>query len=211
MKKIVYLYVFDTMADWEPGYVMAELHSGRFFKDNSLRFEVKTVSLTRDPITTMGGLKILPDLTISSVTTRDAALLLLPGGDTWLEALHDPVFPRVSEFLQGGIPVAAICGATMGLAAHGFLDNRRHTSNDLDYLKVICPAYKGGSFYLRQPVVSDGNLITASGTAALEFARAILSRLEVFSPETLEAWYKLHQTHESAYFGQLMASLPPAE
>ena len=26
MKKIAYFYVFDTMVDWEPGYVIAELH-----------------------------------------------------------------------------------------------------------------------------------------------------------------------------------------
>lgn len=28
----VYLYVFDTMADWEIGYLMAELNTGRYFK-----------------------------------------------------------------------------------------------------------------------------------------------------------------------------------
>ncbi len=210
MKKIAYLYGFDTMADWEPGYALAELNSGRFFKDNSLKFEVRTVSLTRDPITTMGGLKLLPDLTVDSLNTHDAGLLLLPGGDTWLEAFHEPVFAMVNEFLQGNIIVAAICGATMGLAAHGFLDNRRHTSNDLDYLKAICPSYRGELFYSQEPVTIDGRLITASGVASLEFARAILSRLEVFSPDTLEAWYKLHQTQETAYWGQLMASLPPA-
>ena len=28
----VYVYVMDTLADWELGHVTAELHSGRFFK-----------------------------------------------------------------------------------------------------------------------------------------------------------------------------------
>ena len=92
MRRIAYLYVFDTMADWEPGYVISELHSGRFFKDNSFKFGVKTVSLSMSPVTTMGGLRILPDLAIDSLNTREAGLLLLPGGDTWLEPLHDPVF-----------------------------------------------------------------------------------------------------------------------
>jgi len=32
MRKIAYLYIFDTLADWEPGYVIAELHSGRYFQ-----------------------------------------------------------------------------------------------------------------------------------------------------------------------------------
>ncbi len=208
MSKIAYLYVFDTMADWEPSFVIAELHSGRYFKDKTLKYDVKTVSLTHEPITTMGGVKILPDLTIQQLMAHEAGVLILPGGDTWLEPLHAPIFDCVSEFLHAHIPVAAICGATFGLAAHGFLNNRQHTSNDRDYLKAICPAYVGESFYLHQPAVFDGDLITASGVAPLDFAYTILDKLEVFLPATLEAWYKLYQTHEARYFFALMASLP---
>jgi len=29
----IYLYVFDTMADWEIGYVTAELNSGRYYRN----------------------------------------------------------------------------------------------------------------------------------------------------------------------------------
>ena len=28
----IYVYVLDTLADWELGYVTAELNSGRFFR-----------------------------------------------------------------------------------------------------------------------------------------------------------------------------------
>lgn len=211
MKKFAYLYVCDTMADWEPGYVISELHSGRYFKEKTLKYEVKTVGLTTNPITTMGGVKILPDLTIQKLTTHGAGLLILPGGDTWLEPLHTPVFPKVREFLAGHIPVAAICGATLGLAANGFLDDHKHTSNDLEYMKALCPTYSGESFYQHQPAVVDGDLVTASGVAALDFAYAILKKLEVFLPATLDAWYKLYQTHDAAYFFALMNSLPRAE
>ena len=207
MRKIAYLYVFDTMADWEPSYVIAELHSGRYFKDKTLKYEVKTVSITQEPITTMGGVKILPDLTIDDLMPPEAGILVLPGGDTWLEPLHTPIFNSVSKFLHAHIPVAAICGATVGLAAHGFLNNCQHTSNDRDYLKAICPTY-GGESLSPQPAVIDGDLITASGVAPLDFAYTILNKLGVFLPATLEAWYKLYQTHEATYFFALMASLP---
>jgi len=30
--KTVYIYLQDSLADWEAGYVIAELHSGRFFQ-----------------------------------------------------------------------------------------------------------------------------------------------------------------------------------
>ncbi len=208
MRKIAYLYVCDTMADWEPSYVVSELHSGRYFKDKTLKYDVKTVSVTQEPITTMSGLKILPDLTVHQLMTHEAGVLILPGGDTWLEPLHTPIFNTVREFLHAHIPVAAICGATVGLAAHDFLNNRQHTSNDREYLKAICPTYGGESFYLQQPAVIDGDLITASGVAPLDFAYAILNKLEVFFPATLDAWYKLYQTHDATYFFALMASLP---
>ncbi|GAK54924.1 putative intracellular protease, ThiJ/PfpI family [Candidatus Vecturithrix granuli] len=211
MRKIAYLYVSDTMADWEPGYIISELHSGRYFREKTLKYEVKTVSLTMDPITTMGGVKILPDIMIHDLMISEAGILILPGGDTWLEPLHDSVFLKVKEFLDNHIPVAAICGATLGLAANGFLDYCKHTSNDLEYVKAICPTYRGEAFYQQQPVVVDGDLITASGVAALDFAYAVLKKLDVFLPATLEAWYNLYQTHDPTYFFALMNSLPRIE
>lgn len=30
--KYAYVYVLDSMADWELGYVIAELNSGQYFK-----------------------------------------------------------------------------------------------------------------------------------------------------------------------------------
>ncbi|HOO63271.1 MAG TPA: type 1 glutamine amidotransferase family protein [Synergistaceae bacterium] len=207
MKKIAYLYVCDTMADWETGYITAELHSGRYFRKGAPSYEVKTVGLSSALVTTMGGIKIFPDLSVAEMAETHAGILILPGGDLWLESFHDPLFDRVKAFLDARIPVAAICGATMGLAARGFLDACGHTSNDLGYLKAVCPAYRGESFYLFQPVVTGGNLITASGIAPLDFARGVLEKLDVFSPATLEAWYKLYQTGESAYFFRLMESM----
>ncbi len=32
--KKVYLYIFDTMSDWEVGYLIAELNSGGILKKN---------------------------------------------------------------------------------------------------------------------------------------------------------------------------------
>jgi len=208
MKKNVFFYVFDSMSDWEPGYALAELHSGRFFKPGVPGYIVRTVSQSREPVLTMGGVRILPDMVPAEIKAdSEAGILLLPGGETWLEPLHDPIFGQVAKFLAEGIPVAAICGATLGLADHGFLDHRRHTSNDPDYLKAACPAYRGEACYQHRPAVADRDLITASGTAPLEFAREILARLEVFTPETLAAWYGLHRTHEKKYFAALESSL----
>lgn len=208
-QKTVYLYAPDTLADWEPGFALAELNSGRFFRRGAPALTVKTCALTREPVTTMGGLRILPDLAVDEVSVEDAALLLLPGADTWLEPLHAPVLAKAGEFLAARVPVAAICGATLALAQAGLLDHRPHTSNDLDFLQQVCPAYRGAGLYQARPAVDGGDLITASGAAPLEFARLILQRLGVFSEKTLEAWYDLHLHKQPQHFFALMQSLAP--
>ena len=57
----VYVYVLDTLADWEIGHVTAELHSRRFFKKDAPQVIVKTVGISKEPVKTMGGLTVTPD------------------------------------------------------------------------------------------------------------------------------------------------------
>ena len=49
----IYVYVLDTLADWELGHVTSELNSGRFFKQGAQRMSLKTVSYSKEPIITM--------------------------------------------------------------------------------------------------------------------------------------------------------------
>jgi putative intracellular protease/amidase len=207
MVKIAYLYLLDTMADWEPGFLIAELNTARAFKKDAEKYTVKTVGITKEPVVTMGGIRIVPDISLEELAIDDAGVLILPGGDTWLEPIHDPIISKVKEFLDAGVLVAAICGATMGLANAGILDSRAHTSNDLEFLKAVCPNYTGEKFYRNEPSVIDDNVITATGVAPLEFTREVLRALDVLSVETLEAWYNLYTTHEAQYYYALMESL----
>ncbi len=207
MQEKVYLYVFDTMSDWETGYLIAELNSGRYFKNGLAPLEVITIGIDNNPVTTMGGLKILPSISIDECMLKSKDILILPGGNTWTETIHEPILKKTSDALQKNNIVAAICGATVGLAKMGLLDSRRHTSNDLEYLKMIVPHYRGEKYYEMQPAVTDSNLITASGTAPLEFAKHVLKVLDVFAPATLQSWFNLYQTHESKYFFELMNSI----
>ncbi|WP_019913567.1 type 1 glutamine amidotransferase family protein [Paenibacillus sp. HW567] len=204
MNNTVYLYVFDTMADWEIGYLTAELNSGRYYKKGLAPSKIVTIGIEKTPVTTMGGLKILPDLKLDECSMESADALILPGGDTWMETIHEPIINTAKQCIQENIVVAAICGATIGLAQRGLLDSRRHTSNDLGYLKMVCSGYKGEQYYINEPAVTDGQLITASGIAPLEFAAHVLKALDVFTPKTLEAWYKLYETRKSEYFYKLM-------
>lgn len=207
MRDTVYLYVIDTMADWEVGYLTAELNSGRYFKKGISPLKVVTVGIEKKPVTTMGGLKILPDIQWEECSFENTAALILPGGDTWMDKIHEPIINMAEKCINDNIVVAAICGATIGLAGNGLLDAIGHTSNDLGFIKMVCPNYKGERYYKNEPAVADGKLITASGAASLEFSVQVLKALDVFSSRTLDAWYKLNKTNEPEYFYDLMDSI----
>ncbi|MCC3649054.1 MULTISPECIES: type 1 glutamine amidotransferase family protein [Cytobacillus] len=205
--KKVFLYVFNSMSDWEYGYLIAELNSGRYFKKDLAPLKVITVGANKEMIITMGGLSIKPDISLDECTLESKDLLILPGGTTWSEEINQPILERIGQALKLGTVVAAICGATEALANMGYLDTRKHTSNNLEYTKMVCPNYKGEKFYEVGSAVTDANLVTASGIAPLEFAKEVLKKLDVLAPDTLHAWYNLNKTHKSEYYFQLMNSI----
>lgn len=197
----VYLFVFDGLADWEIGYAVAGINNPQF-QLNPGRYRVRTVSLQGTSALTVGGIRIEPDLALASVSPKDGAMLILPGGAAWDLGQYMEAVALARTFLIAGVPVAAICGATAALARGGLLDRHRHTSNAHEYLAAT--GYRGASFYEESPAVTDDNLITAPGTAPLEFAQHIFQRLNLYSPEVLDAWYGLFKTGKPEYFGALM-------
>jgi putative intracellular protease/amidase len=198
----VHVAVFDTWADWEVGYATAHITRPSWQCEPG-RFEIVTVGLTADPITTMGGLRIVPDVTLDSVRPDDSAMLILAGGDTWAEDAMAPFRSAARRFLEADVPVAAICGATFGLALEGLLDGRAHTSNAAEYLAMS--GYAGSPLFRAEPVVVDGNLITGSGVAPVHFAKAIFDVLGSYEPSVAESWFKLYGNRDPAGFYELMA------
>lgn len=88
------------------------------------------------------------------------------------------------------------------IGSQGLLDDKRHTSNAPDYLQAN--NYQGAALYVNEPAVTDGRLITAAGTAPLDFAYHIFKKLGLYPAETLEAWYGLFKTGDPTYFFKLL-------
>ncbi len=204
----IYVYVLDTLADWELGYVISELNSGRFFKKGAQHVSLKTVSYSKEPIHTMGGMTVVPDCSIDDLVAGETSVLLLPGADTWNDPRHGAILEKASEFLASGATVCAICGATAALANFGLLDQRAHTSNGPGFLEMVSPGYQGQGFYIDEPSVADNNLITASSTGGLLWAKQIIEHLGVFQSNTLEAWYEYFRTGAPEHFFAMMQTLP---
>jgi putative intracellular protease/amidase len=182
--RTVHVAVYDTMADWEVGHAVAHINNGAWQRrPGSVR--VATLAAGPEPVTTAGGVRILPDATLAEVDPTRGAMLILPGADTWLAGGNGEFVEAARACLAAGVPVAAICGATGGLAAAGLLDDRRHTSNALAFLEAM--GYGGSARYVDEPAVTDGDLVTASGIAPVAFAREIFARLDLYEPEVLDA------------------------
>ena len=175
MTKNVYLYVLDTLSDWEIAYITTHLNSPQYFKKNAPVIKLIIVSDSAKPVTTMGGMKIRSDVSVEQLQVLSSEksenqddMLILPGGNTWFSPERKAILDVAALWITSGKTVAAICGATMALASAGLLNNIKHTSNDKEFLKQMCPAYNGENLYQTVPVVSDKNVITASGTAPVQ-------------------------------------------
>lgn len=205
----LYLYVLNTLADWEIGYLTAEVYSGRYFSNHDTECHLIMVGKDRNRITTMGGMGIMPDIAIDEMRFDKADMLVLPGSNMWMSSANDGILEEAKKRIENDMPVAAICGATVGLARMGQLNHKKHTSNDLGFLKYVAKEYSGESLYVNQPAVNDRNLITASGQSALAFTYEIIKALGLFKPDTLEAWRNLNLTNEARYFYDMIKSLEP--
>lgn len=186
MPEEILLFIFDGFADWEPAFTCAEINF------SNTGYVVKTVAFDKEAKTSMAGIHVIPDYSVNEVPSV-FALLLLPGGYPWMEHKNDAVLPLVNYAVQNKIPVASICNACNFMADNGFLDNIRHTGNTLEFMKEQAPNYKGEKLFCRQQAVCDNNIITANGSAALEFACEIFKLLKIKTKQEIIEWYTVNK------------------
>ena len=134
--------MYDTYADWETGHTTAYLTQDGY--------TVRTVGPTTDPVTTIGR-RPHPARSARSANCAPRTARCSSSPARTCGTRGDDLAPfaaKAREFLDAGVPVAAICGATAGLAREGLLDDRAHTSAGSFYLAAT--GYKGGERYARR-------------------------------------------------------------
>lgn len=180
--KEVLLVLTDRWADWEASFAIAQVNSVP-------EYVVRTIAVDRSSKTSIGGIRAGIDYAVAEYHITDAlAMVILPGGFSWKESRHDEIAGFIRKAESMNIPIAAICGATIFLGKHGFLDHRKHTGDDLD-LFLSEQGYKGREFYVPAQMVTDKGFITANETASVEFAREIFRMLRIDSDDEIEKWY----------------------
>lgn len=188
MKDTILFVILPQYADWEAAYI-----SSAITMLGQGRYNIKTVSTSRDPVQSIGGFKVIPDYDIHSVPEDHRALILI-GGMTWRDENAQQVKTLVRDCHQKGRLLAGICDAAAFLGTAGVLNDVIHTSNDLNDLKQWAgSAYTGGAKHIPKQAVRDKNIITANGTAPMEFAKEILLGLDIADKETIMDWYNFHR------------------
>ena len=190
--EILYILLPD-FAEHEVVYLAEAAASDEYALKEYPKYVNKFVAPTMEPVKSIGGFRVLPDYSFDTMP-EDYAALVLVGGFGWGTPIADKVVLLVKHAIEKGKIVGAICNAASFMAKHGFLNNIKHTGNGIEQLKIWGEAnYTNPSGYVNAQAVSDANIVTANGSATLEFAKELLLLLENDTPERIEMYYQFNK------------------
>lgn len=197
--EILYVLLPDYAAH-EMVYLAQAIASDEFALKAAPKYVNKIVAPAMEPVRAIGGYNVVPDYTPDTVPDDFAAVVLI-GGFGWSTPAAESVVPLVRRAIGCGKPVGAICNAASFMARHGFLNAVRHTGNGLAQLREWGgESYTNPGGYVHAQAVSDGGIVTANGSAALEFARELLLLLDNDTPERIEMYYQFNKQGFCALF-----------
>ena len=197
--KILYI-LLPNYAAHEVVYLSQAIASDEYALKENPRYVNKAVAPTMEPVKSIGGFRTLPDYSFDTMPDDYAALVLI-GGFGWTTPIAEQVVPIVRKAVEKGKIVGAICNGVSFMAKCGLLNKVKHTGNGLDQLKLWGgDNYTNPDGYIHAQAVSDGNIVTANGSATLEFAKELLSLLENDTPERTEMYYQFNKQGFCALF-----------
>ena len=190
--EILYILLPDYAAH-EAVYLSQAIASDEFALKQNPKYINKTVAPTFEPIKSIGGFTTLPDYSFETMPGDYAALVLI-GGFGWSTPVAEQIVPIIRQAIEKGKIIGAICNGASFMAKHGFLNSVKHTGNGPEQLKLWGgDNYTNPDGYIHAQAIKDKNIVTANGSAALEFAKELLLLLENDSPERVEMYYQLNK------------------
>lgn len=190
--EILYILLPDY-ATHEIVYLSQAIASDEYALKETPKYVNKVVAPTMEPVKSISGFRTLPDYSFETMPDDYAALVLI-GGFGWTTPVAEQVEPIVRQAIEKGKIVGAICNGTSFMAKCGFLNTVKHTGNGLKQLKIWGgDNYINPEGYAHAQAVSDKNIVTANGSATLEFAKELLLLLENDTPERIEMYYQFNK------------------
>ncbi len=143
--------------------------------DDSAPFDTFTVARTRDAVTAIGGLTVVPHYGWSDAPPID--ILVVPGGFGTRALLHDDaMLSWIRETAGRARQVASVCTGALLLAKIGLLQGRRATTHwaALDLLAAIDPTIH---VQRTRRVVHDGIFTSTGVSAGIDMSFAVVEQL----------------------------------
>lgn len=191
MKNEVLYILLDDYADHESVFLAGAISNDAVAKRQHPKYINKVVAPSLEPVTSYSGFRIMPDYSFDTMPDDYATLVLISGYGWMNEEIDSNIVPIVKSAIDKGIIVGAICNAASFIARCGFLNEVKHTGNGLDQLKLWSGEhYTNEQGYVDAQAVSDNRIVTANGSASLEFAKEMLLLLENDLAEAIEMWYQ---------------------
>lgn len=158
-----------------PGMTVMDLIGPQSMFGSLMGGKVYLVAKTLDPVTSDGGVSILPTATFETCP-RELTVLFTPGGsDGTLAAATDPAtLAFMADRGSRAKYVTSVCSGSLILGAAGLLKGYKATS----HWSVRHVLERFGAIPTDARVVHDRNRITGAGvTAGLDFGLAMLGKL----------------------------------
>ncbi|WP_032122109.1 DJ-1/PfpI family protein [Clostridium amazonitimonense] len=181
----VCIFYYDGFCEFEIVLAAAEFSSQN----------VITVALENKIYISEEKQKFVPDKTIEELNPDEVDLFIIPGGKPGYLYENSILKNFIKDMNKNKKIIAGICGGTKLLAAYGILDNKRCTGDssglkiDADYIDLF-----RNSIILEEYVVVDGNIITSTGQAFIEFAIKLGTVMNIYKDkyeiEKNYKWYK---------------------
>ncbi len=150
--------------------------------------ETVTFSSGKAPVKSEEGFLILPNKTVDEFAIAEYDCLILSGCSDLRLPLRDDKTTSFLESFKGkdDFVIGAICAGPAFLAKAGLLKDKKFI-NSL-YLEMNTKfKFVDEKNIVYQPIVEDGNIITAVGTAYREFAIAVARKVGYDYPDTAYA------------------------
>jgi putative intracellular protease/amidase len=176
--KNILCFIYDGFADFETVLVCSYINEVEGYR-------VVYIAYDKSPVISAGGLKIIPDKTVSEISTiNDVDGILIPGGGTRI--LKPELEDLVKKLNNEKKLIAAICAGPEFLAKMGILKGIKYTtskeSKQYEEENEIDPFPR--DTYVDARVIKDENIITAKGFAFTDFALEIWDWFNLYEYET---------------------------
>lgn len=174
------LFLFDGITDYEITFIthLLTVDAGK---------EVVTISYEDKIITSSSGLLYKPSKQVKDVLDEDIEGLIIGGG--WFGEVRSELVELIHKLDSQNKLLAGICGAgTFFLAISGALNNAAYTTPITSWTEKHISVFGNADpfpreKYIQQRVVADKNIITAQGTAFIDFAVEICNWFHLFDSE----------------------------